>query len=73
VKIFLLLVSSLLPIETSMAVAGEVVLQNGDRLTGDIVKMEESTLTVKTPYADEVRVDWNQIQSIKSHAPLAIR
>jgi putative salt-induced outer membrane protein YdiY len=73
VKIILLILGALLLIDTSTAVAGEVTLHNGDRLTGDIVKMEDKTLTVKTPYAGEVMVDWNQIQSVKSDVPLAIR
>ena len=34
-----------------MVLADEVLLRNGDRLTGDIVKMSDGSLVLKTPYA----------------------
>ena len=36
------------------AAADEVYLQNGDRLTGTIVKMEDNLLTIQTDYGGEI-------------------
>ena len=44
------------------AAADEVYLQNGDRLTGTIVKMEENLLTLQTDYGGEIKVDWKKVQ-----------
>ena len=39
------------------ALADEVFLKNGDRLTGDIVKMDDETLTLKTGYGGNVKIE----------------
>ena len=44
----------------------------GTGLLATSLRWEESRLTVRTPYAGKVMVDW-QIRSVKSDAPLAIR
>jgi len=41
----------------SSALADEVFLKNGDRLTGDIVKMDDETLTLKTGYGGNVKIE----------------
>src|SRR4051812_36529265 len=38
---------------TSISVADEVVLKNGNHLTGDIVKLDDNKLVLKTDFADE--------------------
>jgi len=53
--------------------ADEVMLKNGDRLSGDILKMGESILVLKTTYAGEVKIDWKDIQEITSKAPLKVQ
>ena len=52
--------------------ADEVHLQNGDRLTGTIVKMEERVLTLQTDYGGEIKIDWGEIERLKSDGPLKI-
>ncbi|MCS6319083.1 MAG: DUF481 domain-containing protein [Nitrospira sp.] len=52
--------------------ADEVHLQNGDRLTGTIVKMEEKVLTLQTDYGGEIKIDWGKIERLKSDGPLKI-
>lgn len=52
--------------------ADEVRLKNGDRLTGEIVKLEEGTLTLKTSYGGSLALDWTQVEGVTSDKPLTI-
>lgn len=57
---------------TAHAWADEVVMSNGDRLTGTIVKMEEKVLTLQTDYGGEIKLDWGKVQHLSSHSPLKV-
>jgi hypothetical protein len=57
---------AVLSIRAGTARVDEVTLKNGDRLTGDIVKMREGDLVIKTPYAGEIKIDWKEVQNIAS-------
>lgn len=50
--------------------ADQIVLQNGDRLTGTIVKSDEKELVINTAYASQVTVQWGAVQMLSSTAPL---
>ena len=50
----------------SLAHADQVVLKNGDRLTGKIVNGDGKTLLLKTEFAGEVTVQWDAITSMES-------
>ena len=54
------------------AMADQVTLKNGDRLTGTIVKTDDKqeTLLIKTELAGDVSVKWDAITSIVSSQPL---
>jgi putative salt-induced outer membrane protein YdiY len=55
--------------------ADEVLLHNGDRLTGEIVKMEDELLTVKTTYGGETTVltlTWEEVARLRSDKPMKI-
>lgn len=52
------------------ATADELVMKNGDRLTGTIVVKQGNTLRFKVSYAGELQIAWNQIASIKASQPL---
>jgi sRNA-binding regulator protein Hfq len=52
--------------------ADQIVLKNGDRLTGTIEKSDDKALVIKTEFAGEVTVQWPAIQEIKSEQPLHI-
>lgn len=54
------------------ALADEVYLENGDRLTGTIVKMEESLLTLQTDYGGEIKIDWKKVQRFTATTPVNI-
>ena len=50
--------------------ADQIVLSNGDRLTGMITKSDDKTLVLKTEFAADVTVQWPAVQEIHSTQPL---
>jgi putative salt-induced outer membrane protein YdiY len=57
---------------SSTLFADQVVLKNGDRLTGTIVKSDGKTLLIKTEFAGDVTVQWPAIQEINSTQSLHV-
>jgi hypothetical protein len=55
-----------------LAWADQVVLKNGDRVTGNIVKKDDKNLTIKTDQFGEVVTPWDQIESIIAEKALNI-
>ena len=55
-----------------LALADQVVLKNGDRLTGAVVKSDGKELVIKTEFAGEVTVQWSAIQELNSSEPLHV-
>ena len=54
------------------AVADQVALKNGDRLTGSISKSDGKELVIKTDYAGDVTVKFDAIQGITSAGDLHV-
>lgn len=52
--------------------ADQVVLKNGDRVTGTITKSDGKTLVLKTASMGEVTIQWSAIDVISSDQPLHI-
>ncbi len=52
------------------AVADQVTLKNGDRLTGTIVKSDAKTLLLKSEFAGDVTLQWDAVTSIVSSQTL---
>jgi hypothetical protein len=52
--------------------ADQVVLKNGDRLTGTITKSDDKTLIIKTEAAGDVTIQWGAIDLITSAKPLHV-
>jgi putative salt-induced outer membrane protein YdiY len=50
--------------------ADVILLKNGDRVSGDIITMEDTVLTVDTDYADVIKIDWDDVDGLTSHKPL---
>jgi putative salt-induced outer membrane protein len=57
---------------SSLLFADQVVLSNGDRLTGSIIKSDGKTLVIKTEFAGEVTIQWTAVQSLTSAARLHV-
>jgi len=52
--------------------ADQVVLKNGDTLTGNIIKKDGGTLTLKSEFLGEVSMPWSAVKSVKSDARLNV-
>ena len=52
--------------------ADQIVLSNGDRLTGTITKSDGKTLLIKTDLAGDVTVQWPAVQEVHSSQPLHV-
>src|SRR5690242_8052174 len=52
--------------------ADQVVLKNGDRVTGSIVKKDGKNLTIKTDQFGVVTTSWDQVESIRADKPVNI-
>ncbi len=57
---------------SATAWADQIVLTNGDRLTGTIIKSDAKSLIIKSKFAGEVTVDWTAIQQITSDQQLHV-
>jgi hypothetical protein len=65
-------VAGLLLLLAIRALADQVVLKNGDRLTGSIAKSDGKVLVIKTDYAGDVTMKFDAIQSITSAGDLNV-
>ena len=51
-------------LNSNQAVADEVYLKNGDRITGKLVRMGGSKLEMETAYAGIISIEWNQVSRL---------
>lgn len=63
-----LVVALLLACSHALA-ADEVVLKNGDRLSGTVVKYTGETLVFTTPYSKEIPIAWAEVESLTTETP----
>jgi len=56
----------------SAAWADQIVMKNGDRITGTIVKLDGKNITVKTANLGAVTASWDQVASVQSDQPLHV-
>lgn len=54
------------------ACADVVVMTNGDKFTGTVVKLEDGKLTLKPAYSDAIALAWDQVVSISTTQPLIL-
>lgn len=52
--------------------ADQVVLKNGDTITGAIVKKDGDKLTIKSEFLGEVSMPWTAVKSVRSDEPLTV-
>jgi putative salt-induced outer membrane protein YdiY len=52
--------------------ADQLVLKNGDRVTGRIMKKDGKTVTMKTDNFGVVTADWDQVESITVNNPVTV-
>lgn len=68
--LFIMVMTGFFLTETSLA--DEVHLKNGDKLTGQIVKMQEDKLILKTSYAGKITIIWQEVVSIQTDEKVKI-
>src|SRR6476660_589985 len=51
----------------------EVKLKNGDRLSGKVTGLAGGKLTIETAETGPVKVDWAQVVSVKTDAPIKVK
>jgi putative salt-induced outer membrane protein YdiY len=66
------LLSLLLCVSMAPVRADQIVLKNGDRITGAIVKKDGKTITVKTDHFGVVTASWDQVESIRADKPVHV-
>jgi putative salt-induced outer membrane protein YdiY len=51
--------------------ADQVILKNGDIISGKVVTKSGDTLTVNTFYAGDIKINWKEISTLTTDAPVA--
>ena len=59
-----------LPLNTAWA--DQIVMKNGDRVSGSIIKQDGKTVTIKTEQFGVVTAAWDQVQGITADKPLTV-
>jgi len=54
------------------SLADEVILMNGDRLSGKIVEISDGVLTLETVYSEPIKVKFEAVQQMSSSEPLEL-
>ncbi|NMG65353.1 DUF481 domain-containing protein [Azoarcus indigens] len=62
----------LLSLAAPAALADEVVLTNGDRLTGTVLNKTPEGLVLQTSYAGRVKIDWRMVETLKTDQPVTV-
>ncbi len=57
----------------STAMADVLVMQNGDRLTGEVVARSSDSLQFKTPYAGIITIKWEQIKTVETEQTMTLQ
>jgi putative salt-induced outer membrane protein YdiY len=52
--------------------ADEVLLKNGDKISGTVISKSGSVLEMKTPYAEKVVIKWDAIDTLNSDKPMTV-
>ncbi|WP_242664358.1 DUF481 domain-containing protein [Chlorobium sp. N1] len=69
---FSILSTLLLAATTGSALADSVLIKNGDRLSGTVVKMEGGVLRLDTGYAGTVPIAWSEVREVATDKPMKI-
>ncbi len=55
------------------ALADQITLKNGDVVSGQIIKKDGDSLTIKSEFMGEVTMPWSAVTSVKSDNPLYVK
>lgn len=68
--LILLFISMLLSVPN--ASADELIMKDGSRLIGEVVKREGGTLDFKTSYAGVIKIKWDQVSELHADKPMKL-
>src|ERR1017187_5678941 len=68
----ILSLSLLVCLAMSAAWADQVVMKNGDRVTGSIIKKDGKNLTIKTDHFGVVTTSWDRVESLRPDKPVHV-
>jgi hypothetical protein len=54
------------------AVADEVTIRNGDRLTGEVIRQDADVLQLKTTYAGTLKIQWTEVREVVLDEPSTV-
>jgi len=57
---------------TGNGMADEINLKNGDRITGEVIRMQENQLVIQTAYAGEITIAWEEVLRVKTDRPIKV-
>src|SRR5690349_11834492 len=63
---------SIILLQSPLLLADQVILKNGDQLTGSVVTSDDKVLIFKSEFAGEVKIIWDAVEKITSGEPLYI-
>jgi putative salt-induced outer membrane protein YdiY len=70
---FIFAAIGMLALFSGLAMADVVVLNNGDKLTGNITGVADGKLTIHTLEAGDVKIDMSQVSTFSTDAPIALQ
>ena len=68
-----LLVAAFLVMAAAQALADEVVMKNGDKITGKVIDLGGGKLKVETVHSGVIVLDWGQVASVKTDAAARVK
>ncbi len=71
-KLTLIAATALATMMCASVRADEVVLKNGDRITGTVEALTDGKLSIKTEYAGVVKIDWAQVETFSTDEPIYV-
>lgn len=67
-----LLFITLILITELPVLADELIMQNGDRLSGEVISKDDKILKFKTSYGGPFDIAWDQVKELRSDSPMTI-
>jgi len=52
--------------------ADQILLKNGDRVSGTIESLQDGKITLHSDYAGTLNIDWHSVEGIKSDSPITL-
>jgi len=52
--------------------ADELIMRNGDKLTGTVISKQGNVLKFRTPYADSIEIRWARVASLRTDKPVTL-